>query len=85
MIEFLPLLGLVSIIALNMGWGLQLFQVIKTKQTRDLSLMFLIVAFISFLGLQTYTVFEVGNVVYIIGNSIGITFVGILLVLKLKY
>ncbi len=83
--EFLSALGLISIILLNLGWGIQVFQVVKTKQTRDLSLLFLIVAFFSFIGLQVYTVLEVDNMVYIIGNSIGMTFVGILLVLKIKY
>ncbi len=83
--DFLQLLGLISIIGLNMGWGIQIYRVIKTKQTRDLSLMFLIVAFISFLGLQLYTVLEVGNLVYIIGNSVGVTFVGVLLILKIRY
>ncbi len=83
--DFLQLLGLISIIGLNMGWGIQIYRVIKTKQTRDLSLMFLIVAFISFLGLQLYTVHEVGNLVYIIGNSVGVTFVGVLLILKIRY
>ncbi len=83
--EFLSALGLVSIVLLNLGWGIQVFQVVKTKQTRDLSLLFLIVAFFSFIGLQVYTVLEVDNMVYIIGNSIGMTFVGILLVLKIKY
>ena len=83
--EFLSALGLVSIVLLNLGWGIQVFQVVKTKQTRDLSLLFLIVAFFSFIGLQIYTVLEVDNMVYIIGNSIGMTFVGILLVLKIKY
>jgi len=83
--EFLSALGLISIVLLNLGWGIQVFQVVKTKQTRDLSLLFLIVAFFSFIGLQIYTVLEVDNMVYIIGNSIGMTFVGILLVLKIKY
>ena len=83
--EFLSALGLVSIVLLNLGWGIQVFQVVKTKQTRDISLLFLIVAFFSFIGLQVYTVLEVDNMVYIIGNSIGMTFVGILLVLKIKY
>lgn len=83
--EFLSALGLISIILLNLGWGIQVFQVVKTKQTRDISLLFLIVAFFSFIGLQVYTVLEVDNMVYIIGNSIGMTFVGILLVLKIKY
>ncbi len=83
--EFLQVLGFISIIALNMGWGLQVLQVIKTKQTRDLSLLFLTVAFISFIGLQIYTVLDVKNMVYIVGNFIGVTFVGILLVLKIKY
>lgn len=83
--EFLQVLGFISIIALNMGWGLQVLQVIKTKQTRDLSLLFLTVAFISFIGLQIYTVLDVKNMVYIVGNFIGATFVGILLVLKIKY
>ncbi len=83
--DFLPILGLVSVICLNMGWGIQVFRVIKTKQTRDLSLTFLTVAFISFIGLQIYTVLEVANLVYIIGNTIGATFVGVLLFLKLKY
>jgi len=83
--EFLSALGLVSIVLLNLGWGIQVFQVVKTKQTRDLSLLFLTVAFFSFIGLQVYTVLEVDNMIYIIGNSIGMTFVGILLVLKIKY
>ncbi|MFO7793245.1 MAG: hypothetical protein R6W73_09770 [Candidatus Saliniplasma sp.] len=83
--EFLSALGLVSIILLNLGWGIQVFQVVKTKQTRDLSLLFLTVAFFSFIGLQIYTILEVDNMVYIIGNSIGMTFVGVLLVLKIKY
>ncbi|MFW5903945.1 MAG: hypothetical protein ACOC89_02770 [Candidatus Saliniplasma sp.] len=83
--ELLPLLGLVSVIMLNLGWGIQVFQVIKTKQTRDLSFLFLTIAFFSFIGLQIYTLLEVDNMVYIIGNSIGMTFVGILLVLKIKY
>ena len=83
--EFLPALGLVSVILLNLGWGIQVFQVIKTKQTRDLSLLFLMIAFFSFIGLQIYTILEVDNMVYIIGNSIGMTFVGILLLLKIKY
>lgn len=73
--ELLPLLGLVSVIMLNLGWGIQVFQVIKTKQTRDLSFLFLTIAFFSFIGLQIYTLLEVDNMVYIIGNSIGMTFV----------
>ncbi|MFO7991888.1 MAG: hypothetical protein R6U61_06315 [Thermoplasmata archaeon] len=85
MIDLLSALGLISIIMLNMGWGIQVFQVLKTKQTRDLSLMFLVVAFFSFIGLQIYTVLDVNNLVYIIGNTIGVTFVGILLLLKIKY
>jgi len=83
--ELISILGLASIIMLNMGWGIQAYQVVKTKQTRDLSLMFLLVAFFSFIGLQIYTVLEVDNMVYIIGNSIGMTFVGVLLFLKIKY
>ncbi len=83
--EFLPLLGLISIIILNMGWGIQVFHVVKTKKTRELSLLFLSVAFVSFIGLQIYTVLEVQNLVYIIGNSIDISFVGVLLILKVKY
>ncbi len=83
--EPLHILGLISIIMLNMGWGIQVYQVAKTKQTRDLSLMFLLVAFFSFIGLQIYTVLEVENLVYIIGNTIGVSFVGMLLVLKIKY
>lgn len=83
--EPLEMFGLVSIILLNSGWVIQAHKVHKTKNVRDLSLPFLSVAFFSFIGLQIYTVLAVFNIPYLIGNSIGLTFVGVLFYFKLTY
>lgn len=71
----IEILGLFSIIMLNSGWAIQAYQVFKTKKVRDLSFLFLSVAFFSFIGLQVYTILNVESVPYLVGNSIGITFV----------
>lgn len=83
--EPLEMFGLVSIILLNSGWVIQAHKVYKTKNVRDLSLLFLTVAFFSFIGLQIYTVLAVFNLPYLIGNTIGLTFVGVLFYFKLTY
>ncbi|MFP4050178.1 MAG: hypothetical protein ACLFVB_00385 [Thermoplasmata archaeon] len=83
--KMIEILGLFSIIMLNSGWAIQAYQVFKTKKVRDLSFLFLSVAFFSFIGLQIYTILNVESVPYLVGNSIGITFVGILFYQKIKY
>lgn len=82
--QSIDLLGLVSVVILNLGWGLQVSKVLKTERVRDLSFPFLVVTFVCFITLQSYTVY-VQNWVYAVGNSIGMTFVGILLLLKLRF
>jgi len=79
--EWLEVLGLVSIIVLNIGWWVQVYKVVTTKKCEDLSLAFMGLGFVSFIGLQIYTI-EYGNMIYILGNQIGMTGVGILFLLK---
>ncbi len=83
--KYIEILGLISIVLLDSGWGIQAYQVFKTKKVRDLSLLFLSVAFFSFIGLQIYTILDVESIPYLVGNSMGITFVGILLYQKIRY
>ena len=82
--QSIDLIGLVSIVILNSGWGLQVSKVLKTRRARDISFPFLALTFVCFITLQSYTIY-VQNWVYAVGNSIGITFVGILLILKYKF
>ncbi len=78
------LLGLVSIVVLNAGWWAQVAKVVKTKSTRDLSTLFLVMAIVCFTGLQVYTL-HIVNWVYLIGNSIGMGGVVALIFLKYRF
>ena len=84
MMDFVTVLGLVAGGLTTFAMLPQLIKILKTKSTKDISLLLFIMAF---LGVTLWLVygFLINDIPLMVGNGISLLLVGSVLILKLKY
>jgi MtN3 and saliva related transmembrane protein len=78
------IIGLIGAILTTIGFLPQMIKVIRTKQTRDISLGMYIIMIIGAVFWLTYGII-LSSIPIIFANSISFVFVLIILIMKIKY
>ena len=84
MMDFIIVLGLVAGGLTTFAMLPQLIKILKTKSTKDISLLLFIMAFLGVILWLVYG-FLINDIPVIVGNAISLLLVGSVLILKLKY
>ena len=84
MMDFIIVLGLVAGGLTTFAMLPQLIKILKTKSTKDISLLLFIMAFLGVILWLVYG-FLINDIPVIVGNGISLLLVGSVLILKLKY
>ena len=84
MMDFITVLGLVAGGLTTFAILPQLIKILKTKSTKDISLLLFIMAFLGVILWLVYG-FLINDIPVMVGNGISLLLVGSVLILKLKY
>ncbi|OGZ60325.1 MAG: hypothetical protein A3F94_00815 [Candidatus Spechtbacteria bacterium RIFCSPLOWO2_12_FULL_38_22] len=82
--NFVTVIGLVAGGLTTFAMLPQLIKILKTKSTKDISLLLFIMAFLGVILWLVYG-FLINDVPVMVGNGISLLLVGSVLILKLKY